>query len=258
MSFLTIGISTVKNNLSTLLGRLDDYLDILPIDVSFLVVSQGYSSNAVLEYNSRIKIIESKTLGLSKNRNIVIENTKTDWLWIQDDDFRLCESELIRMLDFIRKSSCDIIFTKIISLEDNDKHYKNYKFHQKHLRLNALKISSIEIVIRKSFINKNKILFSNEFGLGTNLPCCEENIFILDCFDKTDNVCYSDFSCCYHTTLDENRNIDYSKNYYAKGVFLKKLPFYISILLILRWSFLSSRLNKFKALKFLSLGYICK
>ncbi|MBI9069912.1 MAG: glycosyltransferase [Salinivirgaceae bacterium] len=211
-------------------------MDKFPPYVFFLVVSQKEDSYKEEQINSRIKLILDNSVGLSKSRNIIIKNVETKWLWIQDDDISLNFKEFEQLLSLLKGEVSDAVFIKVLSCENTAEYYKSYTFHKKHSLLNALKISSIEILVNVDFIKKNKITFNEKLGLGTNMPCCEENKFVLDIFKESESVSYFDVAPCSHTTLIENRNIDHEKRFVARGYFLHYLPVYISSILLLRWA----------------------
>lgn len=253
---LTIGISTVASYLPELLGKISDCPVFKSNDVDFLIVSQKESENKIVNLNEKIKIIYSTSIGLSKSRNLVIENCHKDWLWFQDDDIVLNEDSVFNLMLKLECCKDDIVLTKVGSLECPDKLYKSYKFHNNHSMLNMLKVSSIEIIVSVSFLKINAIKFNEDFGLGTSMPCCEENIFLLDCFHASGSFKYLDIVCCFHTTNLELRNISYEKNLFAKGKFLSMLPFYIATPLLLKWTFMKTDLKKGQQFRLLAKGLI--
>ena len=112
----------------------------------------------------------------------------------------------------------------------------NYTFHKTHRLTNSLKISSIEIVVRREFVNDNNIKFDTNLGLGTDLPCGEENKFVLNLFQSNAKVRYLDLATCFHTTVLEGRKIDQLGRFSARGYLLRFYPFYISFPLMIRWA----------------------
>lgn len=252
---LTIGISAMANNLLPLVDYCVRMCSFLDEKVCFLICVQGTQYERFeFKLNGRVSIIFSNSKGLSHSRNIILENNKSPWLWVQDDDIRLDTLAVNELISDINEVKSDLIFAKIRSSENNNP-YKNYNFHNKHTRLNSFKISSIEIIIRRNFYIKNGLKFDTNIGLGTNLPSGEENMFLWDCFSLSNNVLYKNVFVCEHTTLAENRNIDYHGRFKAKGYILKKLPKLIALPLFFRWVLRSASISFISRLKLMIYGY---
>ncbi|MGO2275497.1 glycosyltransferase [Pseudoalteromonas nigrifaciens] len=255
MNKLTIAISTIKVNRSTVIKKINALSDITKKTVHFLVISQLEDEDESY-LTDDVQVIKSTSKGLSKSRNIAIKEVYTEWVWFQDDDFLIDEIQLLSFLDSLLNNYVDIALIRIGSLENSEKYYKNYVNYSKFTRLLSLKVSSIEIIAKVNFIKKNKIEFDEKLGLGTELPCCEENKFMLDSFDKGANVDFCTQTLCYHTTIPENRNVDYVKNLQAKGYFLKSLSNPIAFILIFKWTFtIKSKFNFLKNFKLLMKGF---
>ncbi|MGI2072223.1 glycosyltransferase [Shewanella baltica] len=255
MRKLTIAISTVKAQRNAVIKKINALNDVTKKTVSFLVISQledEYENTFI----DGIKIIKLTSKGLSKSRNVAIKETFTEWVWFQDDDFSINEIQLSSFLESSLTNNIDIALIRIGSLENCEKYYKNYVGYSKFTRLLSLKVSSIEIIAKVNFIKENTIAFDERLGLGTELPCCEENKFMLDSFDKGANIHFFSQTLCYHTTLPENRNVDYVKNLQAKGYFLKNFSIPIALILIFKWTFtIKSKFNFLKNLKLLTKGF---
>jgi glycosyltransferase involved in cell wall biosynthesis len=252
---LTIAISTVNSKRNSVIKKINSLSDITKKSVSFLVISQ-LEDKCEDDILDNIRIIKLTSKGLSKSRNFAIKETSTEWVWFQDDDFVLNELELKNLIYSLSVTNIDIALIRIGSLENRQTYYKKYKDFSKFTRLLSLKVSSIEIIARVDFLRKNKITFNENLGLGTELACCEENQFMLNSFDAGANIHYLKNTLCYHTTLPENRNIDYTKNLKAKGYILKQFPLYISLPLILKWAFtINTGFVFFKNIKLLINGF---
>ncbi|WP_064435734.1 glycosyltransferase [Pseudoalteromonas neustonica] len=256
MRLLTVAISTVKSERDNVLEKINNLSGATKDLLDFLVVSQfedEYQNSLIGD----IRVVKLTGKGLSKSRNLAIQETSTEWIWFQDDDFSINENELSFLVSSLSNGDIDIALIRIGSLENSEKYYKNYVDYSKYTRLLSLKVSSIEIIARVSFIRDKEISFNEKLGLGTELPCCEENQFMLDSFDRGANINFLNRTLCYHTTLAENRKIDYVKNLKAKGYFLRRLPAYISLLLIFKWAFtLNTNFSFFQNIKLLTNGFL--
>lgn len=235
-SMLTIGISTVASSLSELIIYIQGNIKKIDPSIDFLICSQRESENVAIVISERIKVLKTNESGLSRSRNTLLKENKNKWLWIQDDDIKIEFEALQKLLETLSKSSDDLVFIKVKSLENKNEFYKNYTFHKTHRLTNSLKISSIEIVVRREFVNDNNIKFDTNLGLGTDLPCGEENKFVLNLFQSNAKVRYLDLATCFHTTVLEGREIDQLGRFSARGYLLRFYPFYISFPLMIRWA----------------------
>ncbi|MEO3682798.1 glycosyltransferase [Shewanella vesiculosa] len=235
MNVLTVAISTVKQERERVINNINSLSPSSKKLLNFLVISQFEDEYECTKINN-ISVIKLTGKGLSKSRNAAVEAVQTDWIWFQDDDFSFNESELDFLVESLLTKEMDIGLIRVGSLENRSSYYKKYISYSKFMRLLSLKVSSIEIIAKVNFLKEKKIKFDNNLGLGTDLPCCEENKFMLDCFDRGARIFFLKKVLCYHTTLAENRRIDYVKNLQAKGYFLKSFPIYIGLILMLKWS----------------------
>lgn len=233
---LTIGISTVATSLEKLVLYIQNNIKKIDPRVDFLICSQKESEATTIIVSERIKVIKTNESGLSRSRNKLLKESESKWLWIQDDDIKIDFEELQKLVVALSESSEDLTFIKVKSLENNNEFYKNYTFHNSHKLTNSLKISSIEIIVRRKFVGHNNIKFDTKLGLGTDMPCGEENKFVLNLFQSNAKVRYLDLAACFHTTELENRDIDHSGRFSARGYLLRFYPFYIRFPLMIRWA----------------------
>lgn len=129
-----------------------------------------------LTFPCNVKYIQSNTKGLSISRNIGFNNSTADYIWIMDDDVVVLEDSLTK---FYKLLSAFPEFDMYIVEHSNT--LSQPKSHKKCKVVNyysAMSISSIDMIIKKSSINK--IHFDEQFGLGTNYPSGEEYIFAID------------------------------------------------------------------------------
>lgn len=233
---LTVAVATLKDNRASLFDRLSCMSENLGNDVRFMIVSQLEDADEAFERNGIIVICSSEK-GLSKSRNLAIDYCRTEWIWFQDDDINLLIENVIHFIGYMRKSSSQLILVKVGSLEDPKKFYKRYDRYLVDKRVLALRISSIEIIVRSSFIKKNNIRFDENLGLGTDLPSGEENKFFYDCVvNNNANFEVYDEKLCLHTTLIENRCIDHEARYRARGYMLGKVKDKLSPFIMVWWA----------------------
>lgn len=128
--------------------------------------------------NNSILWINSKTKGLSKSRNIAIQNSKAEICVFGDDDLEYIENyEKIIEREF-EDLKIDIVCFQVEGIE---KKFKNYKPEPKKIGfMDALQVSSVEIAFRRSPIITKNLKFDELFGAGSTFSMGEENIFLYD------------------------------------------------------------------------------
>ena len=245
---LTIAISTMKPGKAGLLKNLiEEMIPKVHSEILFLVISQNEDKDKIMNLNDRLLLIESSTTGLSRSRNLAIKHVLTDWLWFQDDDITLNYNNLNEIIEKqILSSKIDFVFGKVHSLENHGLPYKNYSYTRQHSRFNAFKISSIEILVRSHFLKNNNLSFCTKLGLGSELTCCEENLFLFNAFKKTERCYYHGLELSYHTTKLETRNFNHESNLKARGYLLGKIAEPWIWLVLLKWAFKFKEPNSFR------------
>jgi hypothetical protein len=151
-------------------------------------------------YNLDIQLIELSKKGLSYSRNIAFNYIKenTTYITFSDDDCWYPNDMVERIAKVPHKLNQCVCF-KIFDPYLN-KFYKNYQKNTttKLSKLQTLKVSSIEIFVPNSVIDKN-IKFDEKFGLGTNFPSGEENIFLFDLLENKFEIIYYPDVIVYHS-----------------------------------------------------------
>lgn len=154
-------------------------------NASYFIVDQGASP--CCESSSRY--IFTDTRGLSKSRNIAINECSADILLISDDDVRhFDEVEAIILSEFAR-TGADILTFQITTPEGHPfKTYNPSAFT--HSARSVMRVNSIEIAVRVKSVKDKGLKFDEEFGLGARYPTGEEIIFLSDALKAGLNVRY--------------------------------------------------------------------
>ncbi|MDD9338968.1 MAG: hypothetical protein PV362_04780 [Providencia heimbachae] len=155
-------------------------------DINLLIIHQIPESlsssifeNAYLKiknYGFSVKIIPSFSRGLSKSRNLAIQNCHTKYILFSDDD----NSYVNNLVDILDEKTLNkklqIYSFRIISKEGE--YFKKYpKINTTHNNRSILRLSSIENLYDHDFLVSNNIFFNENFGLGAKFPSCEQPIF---------------------------------------------------------------------------------
>lgn len=130
-----------------------------------------------------IKYLPISSIGLSKSRNAGLENCKTKFAYIMDDDVLFDKTEILKVTSVMEEDNVDVATCKF-KFDDGSFPKKYSKKSFDHNIFTAAKVSSIEICVNVESLRSRGIRFDENFGLGTDLPSGEEYIFIADCISK--------------------------------------------------------------------------
>ena len=175
---------TIQFLISTLGERIAQAAKVLlpPVEgVSYVVVWQrnGIISDALpaeLKEREDVSIVEDNGKGLARSRNIALENATADLLVITDDDNRYDTAaiELIRNA-FEKHPTAGLIQFQALTMEG--KPLRNYPAfpYAYETRPRGTYFCSVELVMRRK---ANLPRFDERFGLGAELGCGEEEVFV--------------------------------------------------------------------------------
>lgn len=127
--------------------------------------------------------------GLSRSRNMGLSLSQGDICLLADDDLVYVENYKDIIQSAFHKSDSDIICFQVHGIEKEFKKYSSQKYKVNFL--NSMKISSVEIAVRKEALIRNKIAFDELFGSGSIFKMGEENIFLYDCLKKGMKIEYT-------------------------------------------------------------------
>jgi glycosyltransferase involved in cell wall biosynthesis len=125
----------------------------------------------------RVRMCSSTDRGLSRSRNQAIEMSAADICLLCDDDERLEDDYVARIVEaYEAHPDADVIAFRV---RYPSKQF--WKTAKRVGRLDALKIFSCQITFKRQSIVDNAIAFNEQFGAGTRYPFGEDNIFLYDC-----------------------------------------------------------------------------
>ena len=176
--------------------KMDDinYIDSLKITGDAVVVNQcdneineNINRRSVNGSDQAVKYVETKQRGLSRSRNMAIENSDSEICILCDNDVVYVDDyEKIIIDEFEKRKDADII---VFYIKRKEKPVPNYETARKMNYLSVLKIFSPEIAFRRE--NISDIKFDENFGAGSGKYIMgEENIFLYDALKKKKNIYY--------------------------------------------------------------------
>lgn len=207
---VNIILCTLGNRIDEIIRNLDS-LTKQKIKLRVIIVTQDNHKiieNLIKLYNYEIVHICDNGKGLSRARNIAMQYVNDGFVLFADDDNWYGNNLIEEVIDIMSKQNIMIGCFKYY--DPNLKCFpKNYK--QKYIKslsyLKLLKVSSIEIVINLNLVNKNDIIFNENFGVGTSTPSGEENLMLTNLKKKKYIISYFPIVLSYHPYKQYNSNV---------------------------------------------------
>lgn len=144
------------------------------------------TSAEVFHGKHRIRMISTTERGLSRSRNMALENACGDICLICDDDECLVNNYKTIISDaFDAHPDVDIIAFNFKNP------YRMFPSKQKKIGyIGALRLASWQITFRRKSIMDNRIRFDETMGAGVTMGGGEENKFLMDCLRKGLSIIY--------------------------------------------------------------------
>lgn len=229
---MEIVLSTMNRN------SLDFLIPMFPFchfsEFSMLIINQTKDDNLLVSEFPSIRVINSFEMGLSKSRNLGLKHAQGELLVITDDDV-VFQANFHNVIEyFFKTNNADIVLFKAI----NSKGFPIRKYPKKHkLNLNIFDIinaHSFEMVMRKSAIAENKIVFDENFGLGTDFPFGEELILLKKAKGLKMSLAFCpETIVCHHDEVSVLK-MSLDRQYYVQGAVFYRVfnRFYIAWILL--------------------------
>lgn len=151
------------------------------------------------KYTFSRKHIEINRKGLSHARNVGLTHINGSIVTFSDDDCWYLEDSFSIVEETLSENKSDIVCFQIFDPISNQ-YYKNYSQTPEITvsNKNLFRKSSIEIFLSLKNIEKEKVQFDENFGLGAIYPSGEENIFLADMKKEKMNISYFPRKIVYH------------------------------------------------------------
>ena len=176
-----------------------------------IIVSQGNHDNIeklLKKFTFKYTQIKIEKRGLSLARNIGMKYVNGNYVVLADDDAWYPKDAVNTIITEMKNNNEDVICFKIFD-PISGRYYKNYSKHKTKVgTIQILKKSSIEVCFNLIKINKSKMVFNEEFGLGSKFQSGEENLIINYLRREGYKIKFIDKTIVYHrirknTIIDE-------------------------------------------------------
>lgn len=166
-----ISTQNLKNDV-----EVEQLVNEMNVSSQYLIINQTLDNDVKIKNKNTITKHEK---GLSKSRNIAIENAREDIILFADDDVIYNSNYKQIILDAYNKCiNADII---CFYVESRNKKRKTKKIKTGKIGyLKAMKVVSFEISCKRKKLLENNIRFDENFGIGARNNRGEEQIFLYE------------------------------------------------------------------------------
>lgn len=196
-------------------------------EFSILIINQTLENKLLISEFPSVRVVNSFEKGLSKSRNLGLQNAHGKIVLLADDDevFKEDFESIILEAHNNYPGAASICF----SIEGtNGLLFKKYPSQTK-LQLNNLDIFnvlSIEISLKKAVFDQLKINFDTNFGLGSSFMMGEEAIFLSDWKKQKQNIIIVPKVIATHPVVSTDDKLNLEQRYYVLGAFLTRVSNY--------------------------------
>lgn len=248
-SDLEILVSTMNR---TTLDFLIPMFPFLPFsNFSILVLNQTTHDRLLESQFPNVRVINSLEKGLSKSRNLALQNTTAKIALIADDDVEFIKDFDTKIIEAYNKNkSASVVCFQTLTKENQPfSNYKNQQFWMKEKDLNP--VLSIEITFKPEDLREKKIIFNEHFGLGAQFQDAESLFFLRRANYNNLRILFSPETIVIHEKYSSSDEVVSDRLLYAKMASFHKRYGAMSYLLLLKFIFflLRKRLISFKEIK---------
>ncbi|SCX87229.1 Glycosyltransferase, GT2 family [Nonlabens sp. Hel1_33_55] len=188
---------------------------------NILIVNQSKTSQLKSDFHN-IRVINDVNPGLSRSRNIAIENSIGKILWIMDDDCLIADDAVNKIVDAHSSYKHEVIVFQTTTF-DNELIRTYSRSAQSLSHSEIKKILSPEITLKKASIIASGLSFDVKFGLGAQFQDSENYVFFLDLIRKGIPMFFVPEIIVSHTALTSSNEVESNRLIYARGALAAKI-----------------------------------
>ena len=241
---LEILISTMDRN------SLDFLIPMFPFchfsKFSILIINQTQENNILTSEFPNVRVINSFEKGLSKSRNLAIQNTIKEICIIADDDiiyFPNFENDIITTFNKLQNAEIITFNHQRIGM---DKPRNSSQIVYEHTKKSIWNVVSIEIAFKIDVIKAKNIYYDEYFGLGSFFETAEEFLFLKMALDSKTKTYFSPLVIVSHPLLCSGDYQGEDKLVYARSALFCKLLGNMVYLWLIKYLFFIVRNNYIK------------
>lgn len=193
-------------------------------DFSILIVNQTQKGKFLSSDHSNIRVINSLDRGLSKSRNLAIENAVGTILLIADDDV-VYEEGFIGKITKAHNEFKNAAVINFSILKTRGELMKKYPLVSKEnlSSFDILNTSSIEMTLKREVLDKINIRFDESFGLGAIFEIGEEAVFLFDLKNRKQQLVFVPQIIAKHEELTSSEKQNRIEKYHLQGALFTRI-----------------------------------
>jgi len=157
---------------------------------SALMINQTRSQPIFESPSESLRIFNYSELGISKSRNRALSHARGEILLITDEDVELLDGFSKTLTEtFDKNPEADLITFQCLNEKGaKRKNYADSGFW--HDKRSIMRVSSVEIAMRRDSLEKNALFFDERFGVGSKFPTGSETVFLSDALARGMKILY--------------------------------------------------------------------
>lgn len=191
---------------------------------SILIINQTEKDKILVSDYPNIRVINSFEKGLSKSRNLALDNTIGKIIIIADDDVVYQNDFVSKVIKAYNKFQHATVIN-FCAINQNGTFLKKYPTYSKK-QLNTFdvfNVGSIEMTINKERLDSIGIRFDENFGLGASFEMGEEAIFLFDLENKKQQISFENQILVKHKGMTTSDKKGMNERYYIHGAVLTRV-----------------------------------
>lgn len=185
-------------------------------DFKILIINQTDENSLLNSENKNIRVINSFEKGLSKSRNLAINNAVGPICLNVDDDVVFIKGFDEIIVDAFNEYKNPIITFQTLTTEGKD-YWKYPKKAMPHNRFVTQKTLSIEIAFLVEELKSKNLFFDERFGLGAQFEDAENFVFLSDAKKKRMMPFFIPKYITKHPPLSSSDAVETDRLLYAKA-----------------------------------------
>lgn len=181
-----------------------------------LIINQTTSKEVLISDFPNVRVINSVEKGLSKSRNLAIDNASKEIVLIADDDVVYKEGFDVKIVDAFNKNpQVAVIHFRTQTTKGNL--FWDYPKKIKKLNIKQLtKVLSIEVAFKTADIRKYQLRYNQHFGLGAQFEDSETFFFLRGTFHHHVEILFWPETIVIHKPITSSDEVDSDRKIYAK------------------------------------------